>query len=57
LIDARGIAVYTEVGDREVRLPIDPATAAQMKGPVKIQYLEESETGGGVLAEFQGVIG
>jgi P pilus assembly chaperone PapD len=56
LIDARGISVYTEVGEREVRLPIDAATAAQLKGPVKIQYLEETETGGGMLAELQGVI-
>ncbi len=57
LVDARGISVYTEVGEREVRLPIDPATAAQLKGPVKIQYLEETETGGGLLAELQGVVG
>lgn len=56
LVDARGISVYTEVGEREVRLPIDAATAAQLKGAVKIQYLEETETGGGMLAELQGVI-
>lgn len=57
LVDARGIAVYTEVGEREVRLPVDPAVAAQLKGPVKIQYIEETDTGGGVLAEISGVVG
>lgn len=57
LVDARGIAVYTEVGEREVRLPIDPSVAAQLKGSVKIQYLEESDTGGSLLAELQGVVG
>lgn len=57
LVDARGIAVYTELGEREVRLPLDPAVAAQLKGQVKIQYIEETDTGGGVIAELDGIVG
>jgi P pilus assembly chaperone PapD len=56
LIDARGIAVYAEVAERRVVFPIDAALAAQLKGPATIQYLEDIDAGGGVIAELQTVI-
>ena len=56
LIDARGIAVYAEVADRRVIFPVDEALAAQLKGPVTIQYLEDVDAGGGMIAELQTVI-
>lgn len=56
LIDARGIAVYTELADRRVMFPINPDLAAQLKGPITVQYLDDAEAGGGVIAELQTVI-
>ena len=56
LIDARGIAVYTELTDRRVIFPVDAELAAQLKGPATIQYLEDTDAGGGVIAELQTVI-
>lgn len=56
LIDARGIAVYAEVSGRRVVFPVDAALAAQLKGPAKIEYLDDVDTGGGVIADLQTVI-
>jgi P pilus assembly chaperone PapD len=56
LIDARGIAVYAERADRRVIFPVDAGLSAKMKGPATIQYLEDIEAGGGVIAELQTVI-
>jgi P pilus assembly chaperone PapD len=56
LIDARGIAVYAELADRRVTFPVDAALSAQLKGPATIQYLEDIDAGGGVIAELQTVI-
>lgn len=53
LIDARGIAVYTELSDRRVIFPINPELASQLKGPITVQYLDDAEAGGGVIAELQ----
>jgi P pilus assembly chaperone PapD len=58
LIETNGLAVYTELNTREAHLPIDDATAAALKsGPVTIQYQEDFEIGGRMLAEFKGNIG
>jgi P pilus assembly chaperone PapD len=56
LIDARGIAVYAELSDRRVIFPVDDELAAKLKGPATIQYLEDIDAGGGVIAELQTVI-
>jgi P pilus assembly chaperone PapD len=56
LIDARGIAVYAELADRRVIFPVDAELAAKLKGPATIQYLEDIDAGGGVIAELQTVI-
>lgn len=56
LIDARGIAVYTELTGRRVIFPINADLAAQLKGPITVQYLDDAEAGGGVIAELQTVI-
>jgi P pilus assembly chaperone PapD len=55
--EARGLAVYAEISQRTVSLPIqDPAVAAQMSGPVKVEYLEDGNTAGGVIAETSAVL-
>lgn len=45
LFEARGIAVYTEVAERRVALPIDSQVAAALTGPVTVDYLEDNDTG------------
>lgn len=57
IYEARGIAVYAEIGQRVVSLPVqDPAALAQMTGLVKVEYLEDGETGGGLIAEASAVL-
>lgn len=56
LIEARGIAVYAELASRTVSLPVDAATAAQLTGAVRIEYLEDQDAGGGLIAELNGVV-
>ncbi len=54
--EIRGIAIYTDVAEREVRLPVDAAIAAKLKGPVTVQYVEEPEAGGKVLVEVKTIL-
>ena len=54
---ARGIAVYPEVDRRNVALPLSPEQAAAMRGPVRIEYREMPEAGGGTLAAIDTVLG
>jgi len=56
LIEARGIAIYAELASRAVTLPVEPAIAAQLSGPVKIEYLEDQDAGGGLIAELLAVV-
>jgi len=51
-----GIAVYTEVGQRSVTVPIDPAQVANANGQVTVQYVEPTDTGPVTLAETTAVL-
>jgi len=51
-----GIAVYTEVGQRSVTIPIDPAQVANANGQVIVQYVEPTDTGPVTLAETSAVL-
>ena len=51
-----GIAVYTEVGQRSVTIPIDPAQLANANGQVTVQYVEPTDTGPVTLAETSAVL-
>jgi len=53
---AAGVAVYTEIGQRSVTVPIDPAYAANATGPVTIQYVETTDTGPVTIAETTAVL-
>jgi P pilus assembly chaperone PapD len=55
-LQARGIAVYPEVARRNLTLPIPQEVAAKLAGPATVQYLEEGEDGGRVIAEAQVVL-
>jgi hypothetical protein len=50
---AAGIAVYTEIGQRSVTVPIDPANAT---GQVTVQYVEPTATGPVTIAETSAVL-
>ncbi len=47
----RGIAVYPEIGQRSVTLPVNEAFEGPLAGPVTIQYRESDREGGRVIAE------
>jgi P pilus assembly chaperone PapD len=56
LYEAGGIAVYAEVAQRSVALPVPPALAPALTGAVKVEYLEDTAVGGGLIAETQAVL-
>ena len=47
----RGVAVYTELGQRSVIVPIDPAHLGHASGQVTVQYIEPTDTGPVTIAE------
>jgi hypothetical protein len=51
-----GIAIYTELGQRSVVIPLDEAKAAQANGQVTVQYVEPTDTGPVTLAETSAVL-
>ncbi len=53
LMEVVGIGVYPEINARTVELDIAPELLAQMRGPVTVQYIEEPDAGGKVLAEVK----
>jgi P pilus assembly chaperone PapD len=53
---ASGVAVYTEVAQRTVTIPIDPAQAANANGQVTVQYVEPTDTGPVTIAETSAVL-
>lgn len=56
VFEARGIAVYAELAARTVKLAISEELAAALIGPVKIEYVEDSEAGGSTMASLDAVI-
>ncbi|WP_394700097.1 molecular chaperone [uncultured Parasphingorhabdus sp.] len=53
---ARGIAVYPEVAKRTVTLPVPPEIAAQLTGPITVEYHETANAGGGLIAKTDMVL-
>ncbi len=56
VFEARGLAIYAEVPKRQIKLPLDPVSFAALTGPVKIEYLEDVDAGGALIAELSTVI-
>ncbi len=56
VFEARGVAVYADNVERAIFLPLGGDLATKLRGPVTVQYIDESEGGGSMLAEFKGVI-
>jgi hypothetical protein len=53
---ARAVAVYTEVGQRDVVIPVDEAFKGDLAGPVTVQYIETYDDGSKTVAETQAVL-
>ena len=47
----RAVAIYTEVGKREVNIPLNADFKGSIDGPVTVQYVETYDDGAHVLAE------
>jgi P pilus assembly chaperone PapD len=56
LATQKGIAIYTELGKRQVIVPVDDQFAAQASGPVSVQYLETVDGVTTKLAETTAVL-
>ncbi len=54
---ARGVAVYSELSERTVRMGLNAEQAAAMRGPVRIEYRQMPEKGGDLIAAVDTVIG
>jgi len=52
----RAVAVYTELTERHVAIPIDEGYKGPIAGPVTVQYFETSEDGAQKVAETQAVL-
>jgi P pilus assembly chaperone PapD len=53
---AGGIAVYTEVNQRHVTIPIDARFAAVASGPVTVEYVEKTPTGTVTIASTSAIL-
>ena len=52
----RAVAVYTEVSQREVVVPVSDAFTGDVTGPVTVQYVEIYDDGSQTIAETQAVL-
>lgn len=52
----RAIAVYTELNEREVRIPVNEDYVGALSGPVTVQYLETFDDGAKVIAETRATL-
>jgi P pilus assembly chaperone PapD len=53
---AKGVAVYTDVGQRHVTVPIDEKFKDAAAGPVTVQYVETYDDGTDTIAETRAVL-
>lgn len=51
LFEMRGVAAYPEITHRKVHIPLSDEQLGKLKGPIKIEYRELAENGGGLIAE------
>jgi len=57
IVLAGGIAVYPEIGSRQVRINLTQEQVALLRGQARIEYRELEEKGGALIASVDGVIG
>jgi P pilus assembly chaperone PapD len=52
----KAVAVYTELNQRHLSVPLNPAYKGAVAGPVTVQYVETFDDGSHVIAETQTVL-
>ena len=52
----RSVAIYTEVSDRHLTIPVDDNYKGDVAGPVTVQYIETYQDGNEKIAETQAVL-
>jgi len=57
LVVSRGLAIYPELGSREVRIPLTAEQEASLTGQLRFEYREMPEAGGGVIAAVDAAVG
>jgi hypothetical protein len=50
------VAVYTEINDRKLEIPIDENYKGDLSGPVTVQYIEKYDDGSKTIAETEAVL-
>ena len=53
---SRAVAVYTELNERDVVVPVADAYTGALSGPVTVQYVETYLDGSKTIAETQAVL-
>ncbi|HWI75925.1 MAG TPA: molecular chaperone [Sphingomicrobium sp.] len=53
---SRAVAVYTDVNEREVVVPVDENYKGDLAGPVTVEYVETYDDGSKTIAETQAVL-
>jgi P pilus assembly chaperone PapD len=56
IASVRGVAIYTEVADRSITIPLDEKYASAATGRVTVQYVEPSDNGPLTIAETDAVL-
>lgn len=56
VFQVRGIAIYPEVNQRKLRVPVTAAQQARLTGPIRIEYRELPENGGQLIAEITSAV-
>lgn len=57
LVISRGVAIYSELAQREVRIPLNDEQAASLTGQLRFEYREMPEAGGGLIAAVDAAVG
>jgi len=57
LLLLRGLAVYPELDERQVRVRLTPEQVANFNGQLRIEYREMPEAGGGLIAAVDSFVG
>ena len=52
----KAVAVYTEIGQRHVTVPVDENYKGSLAGPVSVEYVETYDDGNKTIAETQAVL-
>jgi hypothetical protein len=56
IADATAVAVYTELNERKIDVPVDENYKGDLTGPVTVEYVEKYDEGQKTIAETQAVL-